>query len=328
MTTPFPLLRLPRLALIPVFEQMEEREIIKFSLLSKRASNLSKSLRKLSASFIHLLVERDHLDIGVRFEMYREVGLSYYFCPENAPNSVNAVLQKMTFTHGNIGLTATQLLERVQDVTNCESLKRVDMNRVPRFDVCVALFSLKNIRELHIGYGVPNSFAKKALGILSPVTTEITLYKIPFESREEFQTFLKSNLNFLAIHSYRAEISFKFSMDDVLVANALKLKLREVPSSVKGINQFFLNWLQNKWDSRMEHFSVNVYEHVNENNLLKGLNAVPCLEQRTFHYSTQQDTPPKTINGGFDVRRDDGKLATIKFEAGVEDEIIDFYVWP
>ncbi|KAF1754687.1 hypothetical protein GCK72_021251 [Caenorhabditis remanei] len=265
MTTPFPFLRLPRLALISVFMHMEPNEVIMFALLSKRANKLSKSLRKLSASSIDLVVENDSHYLAVLFIYRQEL-------PFNTSNFSVAE----TVSHEKVGLSVSEWIERVQDGTNCKSLKRVDLRGPPRLDMCDARSSLKNISELYIHPGCPNSFAKEALEILSPVTNEITMWSIPFENREEFRTFLRTNLDYLSIYHCASEIpKFEFSMDDVLIANPLKLDLIEGPSRVEDINQFFLNWLQNTIDSRMEHFSMNVRENVDEDNLLNGLDAVP-----------------------------------------------------
>ena len=65
------------------------------SLLSKRAMNLSKSLRKLFGS-VNLTVNSDHLHISTRFrlEFWKEVEVELYFYTENATDFVNAIRQK------------------------------------------------------------------------------------------------------------------------------------------------------------------------------------------------------------------------------------------
>ncbi|KAF1754553.1 hypothetical protein GCK72_021116 [Caenorhabditis remanei] len=322
MTTPFPLLRLPRLALFPVFEQMEEREIITFSLLSKRAHSLSKSLRKLSARFIELTVEKDRHYLTARFKYRESVGP-----PFHTILTKHLVFQNETVSHEKIGLSEFQWIERVLDVTNSESLQRVDINGVPRLDMCDALSSLKNIRELFIGVCCPDSFAKKTLEILSPVTTEITIWKTPFENRDEFQTFLKSNLNFLNIHYHYVS---RNTLDDLLVTNALKLKLGTAMLGVTGIKRFLTKWFHSKRNSRLEHLSFCTLEGVNEMCLPKVLKAVPFPrdQERTFFYSKELDTVSESFRGGYDIERTDGKKATIIFVPGHRLTCIDFYVWP
>ncbi|KAF1754688.1 hypothetical protein GCK72_021252 [Caenorhabditis remanei] len=329
MTTPFPLLRLPRLALLPVFQQMASIDVIAFSLISKKARNLSKIFRKLSASSVNVTVESDHLYICVEFEMWRQMGLKYYFYTESAPQLVNAMFQKITFTQENSGLSASKWLERILDVTNCESIKHLDLKESPLVDVCDTFGKLKNIRKLYIFKNCPNSFAKKALEIVSPVTREIILFKIPFETREEFQTFLKSNLNYLNIHTSTFP-TFKFTLEDLMVTNALKLNLNDGKLNVKEINQFFKNWMENKCDPRLEHLELSTSEDVDENNLLGGLKTVSFSRDRekTFRYSKPLDSPSHSFSGGYDIWRADRKKATITFGDVWGMTFISFYAWP
>ncbi|EFP13484.1 hypothetical protein CRE_10538 [Caenorhabditis remanei] len=312
MTTPFPLLRLPRLALIPVFQYMELIDVIAVSLLSKKANNVSKIFHKLPFCSVNLIVETDHLDVRVEFEMWRQMGLKYYFNTENIPNLVNVMFQQRAFTRENSGLTASQWLERVLDVTNCELISQLDLKGSQQVDVLDTFATIQNIRKLYVCKECSDSLAKKALEILSPVTTQIILFKIPFETREEFQTFLKSNLNYLDIHTSTFP-TFKFALEDLMVTNALKLNLNDGKLNLKEINQFFKNWMENKCDPRLEHLIVCTSEDVDEKNLLEGLKTVslPRDRKRAFHYSKQVDKSSESFSGGYDIRSTDRKKATI-----------------
>ncbi|EFO87154.1 hypothetical protein CRE_28938 [Caenorhabditis remanei] len=324
MTTPFPLLRLPRLALIPIFLHMEPNKVITFSLLSKRAHNLSKSLRKLSATSITLTIESDSHHLTACFK-YRGAVPPFY---SNSTAYQYIVFQNETNIREKVGLSESEWIERVQDVTNCKSLKRMHINGVPALDMCNALSSLKNIREIFIGLWCPHSFAQKALEILSPVTTEITIWRIPFEGREEFQTFLKSNLNFLNVDTHDFS---RFALDDLLVTNALKVRLRGFKFFARVVSQFLTNWFHSKCNSRLEHLSLVTIGDINETCLPETLNAIPYPrdQERTFFYSKQLDTPSKTFSGGYDIERTDGKKATIVFvPPGDGLTFFDFYVWP
>ncbi|KAF1754565.1 hypothetical protein GCK72_021128 [Caenorhabditis remanei] len=211
MTTPFPLLRLPRLALIPVFQQMETSDVIAVSLLSRKANYLSKIFRKLCSSSMNLLVGKDHLYITVYLSNGKSVPL--YFYTKGVPHLVNVMFQEKTFTHENTGLTATQWFERVLDVTNCESIGQLDLCGSPQLEMCDTFGQVTKLHKLIIIFGCSYNFAKKSLEILSAVTTEISLSQIPFETREEFQTFLKSNLKYLNIETSTFP-KFKFTLDD------------------------------------------------------------------------------------------------------------------
>ncbi|EFP13565.1 hypothetical protein CRE_10493 [Caenorhabditis remanei] len=327
MTTPFPLLHLPRLALIPVFQCMEEIDVISFSLLSKKARNLSKIFRKLSPISMNLLVESDHLYIKV--DLRGEKSVPLYFNTESAPQLVNVMSQERRFTHENSGLSASQWVERILDVTSCESIYHLELKGSQQLDVCDTFDKLKNIWKLYIFSECSDNFAKKALEIILPVTREITLLKIPFENREEFQPFLMSNLNYLNVQTSTFQ-KFKYTLDDLLVTNLLKLKLREVFLSATDISQFLTNWFHSKRNSRLEHLSLCTVGVINETCLPEVLKAVsfPVNEKRTFRYSKQLDFISESFRGGYDIERTDGKKATILFLTFYGRTFIDFYVWP
>ncbi|KAF1754726.1 hypothetical protein GCK72_021290 [Caenorhabditis remanei] len=324
MTTPFPLLRLPWLALVPVFEQMEQIDVIAFSLLSKRAKNLSKTLRKISAGSINITVRSHYPRITINLRDDTSVGLSLY--TEKVPNAANrcGVLNKtMSCEKGSI--TVAKLVERIASVTSCESLEYVVLRGPLQLEVCDTLALLTKLGQLIIVHDCSDSFAKKALKIVSPVTTEITLYRIPFETKYGFQNFLKSNLNYLYIYNCFS----RFTLDDLLVTNALKLKLIQVKLKARDISQFLTKWFHSKHNSRLEHLSLFLDEVVNEMCLPRVLKAVPFPRnrERTFFYSKQLDTSSESFCGGYDIKRTDGKKATILFLAGHGLSFIDFYFW-
>ncbi|KAF1754554.1 hypothetical protein GCK72_021117 [Caenorhabditis remanei] len=307
--TPFPLLRLPRLALIPVFQHMEPSEIIAFSLLSNRAKNLVKMLWKPSVKTISFLVVSNDLSI-----------LAYL---SNYDKPLRLHIKTKT-VNGMIPLS--KWLERVLDVLNSYSIFQINLHGSPQLEVCDALAILKEVRHLYIMANCPNSFAKKALEILTPVTTETVMFKIPFESQEELEIFMKSNRKYLSIF-IEGFSELKFNMDAFLVSNSLRLSLREKSLSARRIKQFLSNWLQNEHNSPLEHLTMIIDESVDRLELLEGLDAVPFSEKRTFHYSKDLEIPPNTFSGGYDVRGMNGKDATITFEGGYQRTRFDFYVW-
>ncbi|KAF1754577.1 hypothetical protein GCK72_021140 [Caenorhabditis remanei] len=324
MTTPFPLLRLPRLALIPVFEHMKPIEIIAFSLLSNKAENLVKMLCKITAGSIDVVVRSRYPRITINLGDGTLVELSLY--TERGPDVGNKMIQNKTISCEKGSLTVAKLVERIASVTSCESLEYVELRGPLQLEVCNTLTQLTELGTLAVMDDCSDSFAKKAFEIVSTVATEITLYRIPFETRHEFQNFLKSNLNSLYFYSCFS----KFTLDDLLVTNALKLKLRQVKLSARVISQFLTNWFHSKCDSRLEHLTLRISDVFNETRIPEVLNAVPFPRnrERTFRYSKKLDTLSESFRGGYDIKRTDGKKATIVFGAFYGGTLFDFYVWP
>ncbi|EFP13505.1 hypothetical protein CRE_10527 [Caenorhabditis remanei] len=297
MTTPFPFLRLPRLALIPVLQHMEIIEVIAFSLISKRTHKLSKYLRKTICSrYIDLRIENYYL--CMRIPLTNRPLLLLYF---NACTSktVEVFYPYQTTQWKNVELSTGQWIERLLDVTKCPSLRKVILNGTPGCDV----FSVFNV---------------------VPIVSNLTLSQLPFSNREEFQRFWMGNVRRLSIHN--DDLSrFQFSLNDLLASNAIKLELCEVSMSLRDLNRFFSCWLNKTSNRRLKHLSVQSHGHFDEDVLLKGLGGTRFDERRASEFPTSDTFPHfTTFTGGFDVRRIDGKLAAITFRENVTKKFINF----
>ncbi|EFO87134.1 hypothetical protein CRE_28975 [Caenorhabditis remanei] len=88
--------------------------------------------------------------------------------------------------------------------------------------------------------------------------------------------------------------------------------------------------MENKCDPRLEHLIVSTSEKVNVGNLLEGLkwDPFPRDRRRWFTYSKQLDTLSESFSGGYDIKRADGKKATIRVVDGQTQTFINFHVWP
>ncbi|EFP13554.1 hypothetical protein CRE_10486 [Caenorhabditis remanei] len=324
MTTPFPLLCLPRLALIPVFQCMELIEVIAFSLLSKRTHNLSKYLRKNTSFRCILEIETDC--VCMRIPLTDGPSLTLYFYTDDS-TMIEVMFPYKKIQWKNIGLSTEQWVERVLDVTQCPSLS-VKLDAVPKFDVFSVFEVIPKVTVLEIWSNCCNALAKRALQVLSPVTSSINILKAPFSNQEEFQSFWMGNVEFLSI--YNDNLSrFQFNLSYLLISNAVKLELNEVPLSLRDLNRFFSYWLDKTSNHRLEHLSVKSLGHFDENILLSGLNATRFSENRTRELlSTNTFSQFRVFTGGFDVRRKDGKLAAITFAKTFGRTNINFDVSP
>ncbi|EFP13513.1 hypothetical protein CRE_10530 [Caenorhabditis remanei] len=326
MTTPFPLLRLPRLALIPVFQCMELIEVIAFSFLSKRTHSLSKYLRKkTSFPYINLEIETDC--VCMRIALTDVSSLSLYFYSD-VLTTVKVFYPYKQIQWKNIGLSPEQWVERLLDVTKCPSLSRLTLDAIPKFDVFSVFDVIAKVAELEICKNCCNALAKRAVEVLSPVTSSINMLKAPFSIQEEFQSFWMGNVECLSIYNDNL-LRFQFNLSYLLISNAVKLKMREVVLSLEDLNRFFSYWLDKTSNHRLEHLSVKSLGHFDKNILLKGLNATRFTENRTREFlSIYTFYQFRDFTGAFDVRRTDGKLAAITFAKTFGRTFINFDVWP
>ncbi|KAF1754707.1 hypothetical protein GCK72_021271 [Caenorhabditis remanei] len=315
MTTPFPLLRLPRLALIPVFQRMEIIEVIAFSLISRKTHNLSKSLRKtISSHYIDLEMEIN--GFRMRIAVTNGSPLALYFYPDD-PKTVGVFYRKRKLQWKNVGLSPKQSIERVFDITKCPSLNKLVVNGKTDYDVFSVLDVVPKVSELKIYPNCRNAFS-----------SSITSFEPSFLNRKEFQRVWMRNVDCLCI--YDDDLSnVQFNLNDLLASNAVSLELSEVPMSLRDLNRFFSSWLDKTSNHRLEHLSVNTFKDINEDVLMDGLGATRFTENRTRKFRSTNMFPKFTeFTGGFDVRRIDGQLAAITFGHTFWTTYINFDVWP
>ncbi|EFP13480.1 hypothetical protein CRE_10528 [Caenorhabditis remanei] len=326
MRTPFPLLCLPRLALIPVFQQMEFIDAIAFSFISKKTCNLSKILcKKISSCYIDMLIENDCLRMTIAPTNGSPLSLYFY---TDVSKTVEGIYRYKIIQWKNAGLSIRQWMERLLDVTKFPSLRKVKLNGTPDYDVFSILDIVPKVSDLHISRNCTNTLAKRALQILSPVTSSITLFKLPFSNREEFQRFWLRDVECLSVSNDNLS-RFQFDIDHLLASNAIKLELLEVSMSLRDLNRFFSCWLNKTSNQRLEHLSVQSLGDFDEDILLNGLNATRFTENRTREFlSTNTFSQFRLFTGGFDVRRKDGKLAAITFAKTFWTTYINFHVLP
>ncbi|EFP13486.1 hypothetical protein CRE_10423 [Caenorhabditis remanei] len=323
MTTPFPLLRLPRLALIPVFQQMEPLGIIAFSLLSKRAMRLSQFFR-LKSEVVSLVLGANRIDMMVRLTCGLELGLDYQI---GNGRVIWWIHQKKIVWPKLRRLSMVDCISRIIRVTHSNFIDDLSIFEVPRYDVFPILGLLPTIHKVSVS-NIPDTLALGALKIVLLKTSKLDLcptYQL--RSMEKFQEILIANLDVINISR-----DLPFTLDDLLMTNAIKIKLKNPTLKAKDLNRFFKLWMQNRCNPRMEYLSVWTDNFFREDLLRNGLNAVQVSggTTRTFRASKYVEQQPncKTISGGFDIKRVDGTKGTIEIRKVFRDVQIRFYVWP
>ncbi|EFP13578.1 hypothetical protein CRE_10482 [Caenorhabditis remanei] len=309
---------------------------IAFSIISKRTNNLSKCLYQVPPCSINLQVNPFFSEIRIF-----PANLILHF-EENASETVGLLHHFQPVKWKNAGLSTKQWIQRVLAVTKCSSLNEVLLFGKHDYDVFSVLNIVSKVCCLYIMPHCCNALAKEAVEVLSPVTSSITLFKVPFSNREEFQIFWMGNVECLSIYNDDLS-SVQFSLNDLLASNAVKLELTDVPMSLRDLNRFFSCWLNRTSNHRLEHLSVKLLEDINEDVLLERLGATRFTEQRAREYQSTKTFPKfrkftggffRSSNtftefiGGFDVRRIDGKLAAITFGNTLTKKLINFDVWP
>ncbi|KAF1754522.1 hypothetical protein GCK72_021085 [Caenorhabditis remanei] len=333
MTTSFPLLRLPRLALIHVFQQMELIDVIALSLLSNQARILSKTSCGLSVTSINIAAINHSLNLDIVLSDDKKLQILLCLIPENYKEFVVVSVDNKTVIWRTLGLSTTECVHRILDVTNCESIQELKFYGTDSFDELPILARLPHIEQIYISRDCNEVFVHKMLEMLSKVTSNIDMCQDWFRNLEQFQKVLMLNMNSITIYAMnlRDPTRVRLSLDDLLISNAVHLHLYDVMISVKTLNRFFKLWMRKKSNPRLEHLKFMTMEEVSPDVLLKGLNAIemPQTTTRTFRVSdhTNSRCREKVVTGGLDVMRSDGTRATLEIKAMPGTTILDFYVW-
>ncbi|EFP13541.1 hypothetical protein CRE_10446 [Caenorhabditis remanei] len=232
-----------------------------------------------------------------------------------------------------LGFSTAELIHRILDVTNCESIQEVQFCEAVSFDALPILATLPNIEQILISQDCSEGFVHKMFEMLSKVTSNINMWQDRFANLEQFQKVLMLNMNSITINvmNIRDPTRFRLSLDDLLICNSVHLHLFEVMISVKNLNRFFKLWKRNKSNPRLEHLKFMTSEEVSPDALLKGLNAIemPQTTTRTFRVSDYPNSrcQEKVVTGGMDVMRSDGTRATLEIEAMPGASAVEFFVW-
>ncbi|EFO87120.1 hypothetical protein CRE_28984 [Caenorhabditis remanei] len=331
MTTPFPVLRLPYLVLMPILEHMEFMERIALSILSKRARMFVK-LIKMKCKHINLRLEYNTVKMSVCFDNDEELKVDMF----TDRYKVDLRYGKDHISWWPPGtLSPMDYVLPIMDVTNCKSIKKLIFREVSEYDAeygttIPLLTKLSKIDEVIVEDFTsyifsPDSPLRNVLKIVLPVSSAVTISD-HVQKPKYLREILKGNFDAVSVQLLG---DWRFPLNDLRKTNAKTLKLDRVAFKVEDLNQYFKMWMKKKCNPRLEYLSVRQEGNVNKDLLLKGLNAVPVpIEtKRAFRVpgNVEQLGWGERIVFEFDITRADGRRATIRI--GTHGTVC-FYVWP
>ncbi|EFO84103.1 hypothetical protein CRE_16951 [Caenorhabditis remanei] len=255
MTTGLPLLRLPYLVLMPVLEQMEFKERISLSILSKRARMFVKLL-KMECEHINLKLEHDRIEMKLFFDNCRgfEIRTVKVFMYIDKYQRHNYHYD-MSFSCCPGRLPPMDYVLPIMDVTHCKSIKQLTIAEVPQWDTLPLLAKLPKIDEVIVSSGwrfytlsYEDSLEKEKqllviLRTVLPVSSAVN-FSHRFQNPNHLQEILKWNLDSLVLKQHPYKRFKTFSLNDLLVTNANALELHDVTLNVKDLNRFFKLWMK------------------------------------------------------------------------------------
>ncbi|EFP13543.1 hypothetical protein CRE_10499 [Caenorhabditis remanei] len=199
MANSFPLLRLPRLALIPVFQQMEPIDVIAFSLLSNRARFMLKS-HGLTVTSINIMTVNHSLVLDIVLGDNKRLRLFLRLIPENLSDFIGVLVDNKIVKWRNLGLSRAECIQRIMNVTNCASIQELKFCGAESFDALPILATLPHIEQIFILENCNEGFVHKMFEMLSKLISNVEIFKNQFENLEEFQKVLMLNMNSITIN--------------------------------------------------------------------------------------------------------------------------------
>ncbi|KAF1771617.1 hypothetical protein GCK72_003444 [Caenorhabditis remanei] len=321
----FPLLRLPRLALIEVVKCWNPIEIYLFSRVSRKTKEISK------------LVKIPCLKLGLTVYNCYEVNLGYpascmsknwYF--RLYPGLRNYERYKneryLDIYSKNAGKSVGKLIDHCLEIFGCEfrtmrafiypimksSNLNVFMNWINHNEKLskipyLSAFCLKEGNQLYLNWFMQN--LKKDIGVLD-------LPQYYYETERSMK--VRGSEIMLRVNGKVDDLRFqsreKFvDLDYLIRMDCVYMRGGETTLTNRDLNVFMKSWKEMKTNERMEFYSIIAKEKLNWRVILEGLDG----EIRDVRTVRREYTYPwnKTyklkVNGGVDITRTDGKVATI-----------------
>ncbi|KAF1771616.1 hypothetical protein GCK72_003443 [Caenorhabditis remanei] len=321
----FPLLRLPRLALIEVVKCWNPIEIYLFSRVSRKAKEISN------------LVKMPYLRLHLALYKYYEVSLGYpmsciskhwYF--RLYPGLRNYERYKneryLDIYSKNAGKSIGKLIDHCLEIFDCEFrtmsvyidpvMKSSNLNlfmnwinhneklsKIPY----LSAFCLKESNEFFLNWFMQN--LKKDIGVLN----------LPHNYYEtERSMTVRENEIMLKVNGKVDDLRFQSSekfmdLDHLIRMDCVYLRGGETFLTNRDLNVFMKNWKEMKTNERMEFYSIGAKEKLNWRVILEGLDGEirdVRTVRREYMYPWNKTYKVK-VNGGVDITRIDGKVATI-----------------
>ncbi|EFO87509.1 hypothetical protein CRE_03359 [Caenorhabditis remanei] len=335
MSSDFPLLRLPEKALNLVIQCMDYIEIVGFSLASNKTKETVKSLN-LQVSPLFLTTEEI---IKVHVQRPSRMFWNFYPGGENAGNGPIPVYMpaRVTARRGltreileylNPGYSIQKWIDTVQYIfphpgINCLVFKR---------DRCK--FDMNSLMET-IGTAKVNAFffddrcgvdcAKMAVRQFPGISRMYARSQNMVET-SLYTDILMQNLDVLFLGE--GDVIMRMEFDNLLLINSKEIKIRSRDITDKMINQFLKHWIRGS-NPRME-FTLLLFPGgriLDANAILRGLNfrEAPLDQVRLFTKPATQE--PVEIMGGYDIRRVNGSVGTLKIVQDDGRGAVIFCVW-
>ncbi|EFO84230.1 hypothetical protein CRE_15631 [Caenorhabditis remanei] len=321
----FPLLRLPRLALIEVVKCWNPIEIYLFSRVSRKTKEISK-LFKIPCLKLGLTVYNCYevnlgypascmsknwyfrLYPGLRnYERYKnERYLDIY--SKNAEKSVGKLIDHCLEIFGCEFRTMRAFIYPIMKSSNLNVFMNwINHNEKLSKIPYLSAFCLKEGNQFDFNWFMQN--LKKDIGVMN-------LPQYYYETERSMK--VRGSEIMLRVNGKVDDLRFqsreKFvDLDHLIRMDCVYMRGGETTLTNRDLNVFMKSWKEMKTNERMEFYSISAKEKLNWRVILEGLDGEikdVRTVRREYKYPWNKTYKLK-VNGGVDITRTDGKVATI-----------------
>ncbi|EFP13248.1 hypothetical protein CRE_03540 [Caenorhabditis remanei] len=335
MSSDFRLLRLPEKALNLVIQCMEYTEIVGYSLASNKTKETVKAL---NLQITKLLLTTEEI-IEAHIQGPSSIAWSFYPGEENAGNEPIPVYMPACVTamrsnvreklgYLNPGYSIQKWIDTVQYIFSHPVIDYlIFMRETCKFDMnsLMETIGTAKVKEFLFYDQCRVECAKMAVRRFPGISRMYARSQNMVET-SRYTDILMQNWDGLILG--QGDVIMRMEFDNLLLINSKEIKIRSRDIKDKMINQFLKHWIRGS-NPRME-FTLLLFPDgriFDINAILKGLNfyEAPLDQVRLFTKPATQETVE--IMGGYDIRRMDGSVGTLKIEQREEGGAFTFCVW-
>ncbi|EGT48928.1 hypothetical protein CAEBREN_07360 [Caenorhabditis brenneri] len=333
-----PLLSLPDNQIIRKIRKTSLKEILKFSLISKRCKDLVTTAGIEGLAFyvfignkITIMIKtcRNIIELGFYTEpdMYWGIGANGRKKRLTPPQSITVQrplgpTETITFESMKKDGTMKDWLKHFQIVFNHVKIDKIQFSEnSSEFDIddIKAVFGIPT--EMEIGNTGCFAFNQMILQKFFPIK-DLGIKTESFQDSKIPPSLLMQNFDALNIQR-DSNAPKNITLDELLLINSKVITVDSLHISPKELNKFIQLW-QRGANPRMEYFRIDNFKNQqdDENNIMKGIKKVNPLDRVRIFESGRFESP---VSGGTNISRMDGVIATIRHWEG--HSILEMYVW-
>ncbi|CAL2037749.1 unnamed protein product [Caenorhabditis brenneri] len=317
----FPLLGLPNQVIRDVIDCMDPREVIGFSLISNKTALLVQSFNNSSLPPDVTVTSTVEVSVQISYDIHGLLHF-YFYKSERLPfGQISTQPLKDLYPPGYVSV--------YWDATELGKFDKKEFTMRNWMDHICKIFNQPKIDSLEYK---PKVFSAQSVKETFPEFDEFVMLCCAEEYKRMMEVFNYSkSIQVVGGRSYlnkeseaipkvfiqnfertETEIHLRISLDDILICNAQSLTVSESYTTNKGLNTFLKCWMKGACPNlKNADLRVHTDKKIDLNIVWRGIKRQNAPENRTNWCRTCKYWDFMAFDGGVDIKREDGTVATI-----------------